>query len=189
MFKSEIELYQKSNYENDVSLKLMEHGKKEREINELRIPYKSLKQGELIDKVFNVGRNMNIHLILELNDFGYPPFSTLPALDINNEKLFLCESLTLNIKIIEAKNLPTEKSETYFRLYLLGIKPKEKLSEVRTRNAKKGPTPIWNEEYHFPIRSLGTDVLYIGLKERGSMGSENPISYYYLNVDSIIDSN
>jgi len=181
-----MEQYQfKYSYENLILLKLYEHGKKEVELDEIRIPYQSLKQGELIDKIFKFGKNYGIHLILELNDFGYPAFPNLPALDINNEKLFLCEALTLNIKIIEAKNLPTEKSETYCKLYLLGIKPKEKIGEVRTKNAKKGPTPYWNEEYHFPIRSLGTDVLCISLKERGTFGKENSISSYNLNIEDI----
>ena len=181
-----MEQYQiKYSYENEFILKLYEHGKKERELDEIRIPYKSLKQGELIDKTFTFGKNLGIHLILELNEFGYPSFATLPELDINKEKLFLCDALTLNIKIIEAKNLPIEKSETYCRLYLLGIKPKEKIGEVRTKNSKKGPTPFWNEEYHFPIRSLGTDVLYISLKERGTLGKENSLSYYNLNIRDI----
>ena len=79
-----MEQYQiKYSYENEFILKLYEHGKKERELDEIRIPYKSLKQGELIDKTFTFGKNLGIHLILELNEFGYPSFATLPELDIN----------------------------------------------------------------------------------------------------------
>ena len=181
-----MEQYQiKYSYENEFILKLYEYGKKERELDEIRIPYKSLKQGELIDKTFTLEINFGIHLILELNEFDYPSFATLQELDINKEKLLLCDASTLNIKIIEAKNLSIEKSETYCRWYLLGIKPKEKIGEVRTKNSKKGPTPFWNEEYHFPIRSLGTDVLYISLKERGTLGKENSLSYYNLNIRDI----
>ena len=172
-------------YENDAILKLYEHSKKEIELGELKIPYNSIKSDTVVDKIFNFGRNWNIHLILEIKDFGYPPFSTLPALDINKEKLFLCESLTLNVKIIEAKNLPSDKSETYCKLYLLGAKPKEKIGEVRTKNSKKGANPVWNEEYHFPIRSLGTDALCIELKQRGTMGREIATSSYILNTNTI----
>ena len=175
----------KYNFENDVLLKLYEHGKKEREIAQVRITYGLVSKTKIVDNTFNFADNMGIHLILELNEFGYPAFVGLPDLDINNEKLFLCQSLTLNVKIIEAKNIPSEKTEYYCRLYLLGIKPKEKIGEVRTKNAKKSPTPYWNEEYHFPVRSLGTDVLCISLKERGTMGKENSISSYYLNINSI----
>ena len=36
-----------------------------------------------------------------------------------------------------------------------------------------------------PIRSLGTYVLYISLKERGTLGKENSLSYYNLNIRDI----
>ena len=93
-----MEQYQiKYSYENEFILKLYEYGKKERELDEIRIPYKSLKQGELIDKTFTLEINFGIHLILELNEFDYPSFAALQELDINKEKLLLCDASTLNI--------------------------------------------------------------------------------------------
>ena len=65
----------------------------------------SFKNGVIEDKFYNIGKNGTIHLILEMNDFGYPPFSKLMPLGNNN--LTLCQSLMLNIQVIEANDIPS----------------------------------------------------------------------------------
>ena len=79
---------------------------------------------------------MNIHLILEMNDLGVPPFSTLLPLNMN-DKLFFCKTLTLNIQVIEAKDVPAMdrngKSDPFIKLYLLGPKPKDKIGEEKQK--------------------------------------------------------
>ena len=66
-------------------------------------------------------------------DFGYPKFAPLSPLNIN-EKLFFCKNYTLNIQVIEAKDVPAMDrcgtSDPYLKLYLLGSKPSEKICEV-----------------------------------------------------------
>ena len=175
-------------HESDVALKLFEHQKKEIEIGQVIIPYKSLQFGVITDKMFNVGKNGKIHLILEINDLGNQPFSSLPPLNIK-DNLFYCETFTLNIKIIEAKDIPAmDKSGTsdpYIRLYLLGAKPKDKICEVKTKTIKKTLNPIWNEEYHFPIKSLGTDVLHMSLKDWNGIGKDDPISTFDFYIKNL----
>ena len=74
-----------------------------------------------------------------------------------------------NIQVIEAKDVPSMDrnglSDPFIKLYLLGTKTKEKIGEVKTKIIKKSLTPVWNEEYHFPIKSLGTDVLHLSVKD------------------------
>ena len=92
----------KFSYEEMVILKLFEHGKKEIEIGELKFQFTFFKHGVIVDKEFTIGKKMNIHLILEMNDLGYPAFSTLLPLNMN-EKLFFCKTLMLNIQVIEQR--------------------------------------------------------------------------------------
>ena len=68
---------------------------------------------------------------------------------------------------------------------MLGIKQKEKIGEVKTKIIKKTLNPIWNEEYNFPIKSLGTDVLHLSLKDWDSFGKDDPISTYELKISSL----
>ena len=105
-------------YQETVILKLFEHGKKEVQIGEIRFPFQSFKFGQIEDKLFNIGKKGNIHLILEMNDFGYPKFSTILPLNAK-DKLFFCKNLTLNIKVIEAKDFPNNagKTDPFIKLY------------------------------------------------------------------------
>ena len=188
-----IEEYQiKYSFEEIVILKLFEHSKKEIEIGEICFPYQSFKHGSIQDQIFNIGKKGQIHLILEMNDFGYPSFSTLPPLNMN-DKLFLCKSLMLNIQVIEARDVPAMdrngKSDPFIKLYLLGSKPKEKINEVKTKVIKKTLNPVWNEEYHFPIKSIGTDVLHMSFKDWNGIGSDDPISTYDLEMNSLMLGN
>ena len=175
-------------YENDAILKLYEHSKKEIEKGEIRIPYKDLKYGEIIDRNFAIGKNGLIHLILELNDLGNVPFSTIPPLD-TKDNLSICKEFTFNIRIIEGRDIPgLDKkglSDPYIKLYLLGMKPKERNNEVKTKVVKKTLNPVWYEEYHFPIKSIGTDILHLSLKDSNSFGSDDPISTYDFNIKNL----
>ena len=76
-------------------------------------------------------------------------------------------------------------SDPYIKLYMLGIKEKEKIGEVRTKTIKKTLNPVWNEEYHFPIKSLRTDVLHISLKDYDKMKKDDGISTYDLHICSL----
>ena len=176
-------------YDTLVVLKLIEHGKKEVEIGELKLPYNYLKYGQIEDKMFNFGKNMNIHLVLEMTDLGLPKFATLLPLNMN-DKLFYCKNLTLNIQVIEGKDVPAMdrngKSDPFIKLYLLGPKPKDKIGEVKTKIIKKTLNPVWNEEYHFPIKSIGTDVLHMSFKDWNSFGKDDPISKYDLKISDLI---
>ena len=175
-------------YQETVILKLFEHGKKEVQIGEIRFPFQSFKFGQIEDKLFNIGKKGNIHLILEMNDFGYPKFSTILPLNAK-DKLFFCKNLTLNIKVIEAKDVPSMdrngKSDPFIKLYLLGPKQNDKIGEVKTKIIKKTLNPVWNEEYHFPIKSLGTDVLHMSFKDWNALGRDDPISKYNLEMKNI----
>ena len=130
-----------------------------------------------------------MHLILEMNYFGYPKFSTLPPLNMN-DKLFFCKNLTLNILVIEAKDVPAMDrngfSDPFIKLYLLGPKQNDKIGEVKTKIIKKTLNPVWNEEYHFPIKSIGTDVLHMSFKDYNTLGRDDPISKYDLYMKNLI---
>ena len=173
-------------YENTAILKLFEHKKKEIEIGDIRIPYKSLELGKISDSFYDIGKNGKIHLILELDEFGKKPFPTLNPL---NDNLIACKVMTLNIKIIEANDIPSMDlngfSDPYIKLYMLGKKEKEKIGEVKTKIIKKTLNPFWNEEYHFPIKSLRTDVLHMSLKDYDTIGRDDAISNYNLSIDSL----
>ena len=179
---------QYSNQETFI-LKLIEHGKKEIEIGQIILPYTSFKYGAVKDEIFNIGKKGQIHLIFELNDLGYPKFSTLLPLNMN-DKLFLCKTYMFNIQVIEAKDVPSMDrnglSDPFIKLYLLGPKPKEKIGEVKTKIIKKSLTPVWNEEYHFPIKSLGTDVLHLSFKDWNKLGKDDPISTFDIEMSSLI---
>ena len=176
-------------YQETVCLKLFEHGKKEIEVGELKFPFSFFKHGLIQDQIFTIGKNMNIHLILEMNDLGYPKFSTLLPLNMN-EKLFFCKTYMLNIQVIEAKDVPAMdrngKSDPFIKLYLLGPKSGDKIGEVKTKIIKKTLNPVWNEEYHFPIKSLGTDVLHMSFKDWNALGKDDPISKYDLYMKDLI---
>ena len=176
-------------FEETVILKLFEHAKKEILIGEIILPYQTFKQGQVIDQIFNVGKNWSMHLILEMNYFGYPKFSTLPPLNMN-DKLFFCKNLTLNILVIEAKDVPAMDrngfSDPFIKLYLLGPKQNDKIGEVKTKIIKKTLNPVWNEEYHFPIKSIGTDVLHMSFKDYNTLGKNDPISKYDLYMKNLI---
>jgi Ca2+-dependent lipid-binding protein len=64
------------------------------------------------------------------------------------------------------------------KLYLLGPKSGDKIGEVKTKTIKKTLNPVWDEEYHFPIKSFGTDVLHMSLKDWNAIGKDDPISKY-----------
>ena len=176
-------------YEETVILKLFEHGKKEIEIGEIILPFQSFKQGQIEDKIFNVGKNYSMHLLLEMNDFGYPRFATLPPINMN-DKLFFCKNLMFNIQVIEAKDVPAMdrngKSDPFIILYLLGQKTNEKIGEVKTKIIKKTLNPVWNEEYHFPIKSIGTDVLHMSFLDYNTLGKNDLISNYDFYMNNLI---
>ena len=112
-----------------IILKLIENKDKESEKGEIILNYKELKEQVIIDKAFKIGSRGNIHLIYEKNYLGNQPFKDLPFNAIK-EKYSKSEVFSLNIKILEAKDVPSMdlngKSDPYIKLYLLGIKPKEK---------------------------------------------------------------
>ena len=107
-----------------------------------------------------------------------------------NKKLYFCHNYTLNVQVFEAKDIPSMdkngKSDPFLRLYLLGPKPDDKIEKVQTQTIKKTLDPVWNEEYHFPIKSLGTDVLHMSLKNYNSIGKDDQISKYDLQVRDLI---
>ena len=97
-----------------------------------------------------------------------------------DDQLFYCPNYTLNIEVIEANDVPSMNSngtsDPYIKLYLLGPKPSDKIKEVQTKIIEKTLNPIWNEEFHFPIKSLGTDVLHMSFKDYKTIGKDDPIS-------------
>ena len=130
-----------------------------------------------------------MNILVEKNYLGNKPFEKYLPLN-SKEKLFLCEKYTLNMKVIEAKDLPAMdrngKSDPFLKLYLLGPKSGDKIEEVKTKTIKKTLTPVWNEEYHFNIKSLGTDVLHMSLKDWNAIGKDESISKYDLEISSLI---
>ena len=176
-------------YEETVILILFEHGKKEIEIGRIILPFQTFKHGQVEDKIFNVGKNYSMHLLLEMNDFGYPKFSTLPPINMN-DKLFFCKNLMFNIQVIEAKDVPAMdrngKSDPFMILYLLGQKTNEKIGEVKTKIIKKTLNPVWNEEYHFPIKSIGTDVLHMSFFDYNTLGKNDLISQYNFYMKNLV---
>ena len=59
-------------------------------------------------------------------------------------------------------------------------------AEVTTKIMKKTLNPVWNEEYHFPIKSIGTDVLHMSLKDWNAIGTNESISKYDLHMKTLI---
>ena len=107
-----------------------------------------------------------------------------------DDQLFYCPNYTLNIEVIEANDVPSMNSngtsDPYIKLYLLGPKQSDKIKEVQTKIIKKTLNPIWNEEFHFPIKSLGTDVLHMSFKDYKTIGKDDPISKYDLQIRDLI---
>ena len=178
-----------------IVLKLIENKEKESEKGEIIINYKEFKELVLTDKIYKIGSKGSIHIICEKNYLGNPPFNG-STLTIPKEKYYISQSFTLNIQILEAKNVPSMdlngKSDPYIKLYLLGMKPKEKIGEVKTKIIKETLNPIWNDEFHFPIKSIGTDVLHMSLKDYDTFGRDDKISTYdirmrYLNIGETYD--
>ena len=103
--------------------------------------------------------------------------------------IYLCKDLTLNIKVIEAKDVPAMDrggtSDPYLKLYLLGSKSNEKIGEVKTDIIKKTLNPVWNENFNFQIKSIGTDVLHMSFKDWNALG-DDPISTYDLQIRNLI---
>ena len=106
-----------------------------------------------------------------------------------SDKLYYCTNYTLNILVIEAKDVPSMDrnglSDPFLKLYLLGPKQNDKIGEVKTKILKKTLNPTWNEEFHFPIKSLGTDVLHMSFKDWNALGKDEPISKYDLQIRDI----
>ena len=171
-----------------IIIKLFEYKDKENEKGELIIDFKELKLQTPVDKIYKIGSKGTIHLICEKNYLGYHSFKGLPLLD-NKENSFISQSFTFNIKIFEANDVPSMdsngKSDPYIKLYLLGIKPKEKIGEVKTKIRFKTLNPIWNDEFHFPIKSIGTDVLHLSFKDYDTFGRDDKISSYDIYMKNV----
>ena len=175
-------------HSNKIFLKLFENKDKGKEIGEIKIDFSGLKDQEIIDKICKVGSKGTIHLIYEKNNLGNKKFLNLPSI-YETEKYKISDSFTFNIKIIEAKDVPSMdlngKSDPYIKLYLLGMKPKEKIGEVKTKIRIKTLNPIWNDEFHFPIKSLRTDILHLSLKDYDSFGRDDGISKFDLVINNL----
>ena len=106
------------------------------------------------------------------------------------EQIIYSQHHTLNIQVIEAKEVPSMDrnglSDPFLKLYLLGPKPNEKKEETKTKIIKKTLNPVWNEEFHFSIKSLGTDILHMSFKDWNSIGKDDPISTYELQIRDLI---
>ena len=178
-----------------IIIKLFENKDKESEKGKIEINFNELKDQVPIDKTFKIGSKGSIHIVYERNYLGNPPFGNLPLIN-PNENAIISETFTFNIKIYEAKNIASMdlngKSDPYIRLYLYGPKPKEKIGEIKTKIRFKTLDPYWNDEFQFPIKSIGTDILHMSLKDYDTFGRDDKISSYdiamlNLNVGEIRD--
>lgn len=172
-----------------IILKLYENKDKEIEKGEITINFKELIDKIPNDKIFKVDSKNSIHIIYEKNYLGNIPFQNLPLIN-KYDNSFITKSFMLNIKIIEATDVPSMdlngKSDPYIKLYLKGIKPKEKIAESKTKIRQKTLNSIWNDEFNFIIKSLGTDILHMTLKDYDSVGRDDKISTYDLNIQYLL---
>ena len=65
------------------------------------------------------------------------------------------------------------------------MKEKEKIEEMKIKIIKKTLKPVWNEEYHFPIKSLRKDILIMPFKNYDSIKKDDGISTYEVKICSL----
>jgi Ca2+-dependent lipid-binding protein len=68
------------------------------------------------------------------------------------------------VEVIEVKDLPKMNIFGKIDAYcLLQMKGQAKVN--KTKVMKKNYTPVWNEVFGFPVNDIGTDILYILIRD------------------------
>lgn len=128
------------------------------EMATLQIPLAALNAGKVKDQWFEMipcgraSKGGKIHLLIQLNYFGLPPFIESPV-------SLPPPNCVLNLKIIEAKDVPkmdVTKSDPYITIDLDGKKEK-------TKAIKGSLTPKWDETFTLAIAQPETAVLTLSL--------------------------
>ena len=83
--------------------------------------------------------------------------------------------MQLHVRVVEATDVPKMdifgKADPYCLLQLSSSK------EVRkTKVCETTYTPVWNQEFHFPVVNQATDVLHILMKDQDRGSADDPIS-------------
>ena len=142
----------------------------------LQIPLASLDPGKVKDQWFEMvpvkdGKKGGlIHLIVQLNYFGLPPFKEVPPVSGPGP-------YALNLRIIEAKDVPKMdlgKSDPLVRIEFEGNK-------ACTKIVKNTIAPVWDETFQFDINDLKTSVLYLKMFDHDVI-SDDPISNLEMGV-------
>lgn len=91
---------------------------------------------------------------------------------------------SLHIRIVEANDLPKMdvigSVDPYCQIQLNSMnQPKF------TKKKKQTKKPVWNEEFHFPVRDIYAETLYIVLKDYDKVSADDPISQIQIPLKSL----
>ncbi|KAH0785729.1 C2 domain containing protein [Histomonas meleagridis] len=156
--------------------------KKEKEVSTILIP-NDFQLNQIVEKVIEFPKTkISIKLIFNVNEYGKTAFESLPPLKPIES---VSDKVTLNIRIIEATDVPSMdpngKSDPYCKIKLLHRKEKP----LKTRIIKKTLTPVWYQDFHIEIKSLRTDVVKISLIDYDAIGSDDKIGYIEIPVSTL----
>ena len=96
--------------------------------------------------------------------------------------------MQLHVRVVEATDVPKMdffgKADPYCLLQLSSS------STVRkTKVCETTYSPVWNEEFHFPVTNQATDVLHILMKDRDRGCADDPISQIEIPLATLAQGN
>lgn len=116
----------------------------------------------------------------------YEPYGVPSRFPIVQQAGYLCQSPMLNVRIISAADIQAMdkngKSDPYIILYAQG---REAETKQKTKVVSKTLAPVWNEEFHIPIRSLQTDCVHFEMRDHDDVGKDDSISHFDLEIATL----
>ena len=164
----------------DIKVTLYQYVKgKETKLDSAMLTVSDLELGSVADKCLTMKAG-KVYFACNMEPQGVP--TKLPPVQQGG---YLCTSMTLNVRIIEAQDIQAMdrngKSDPYILFYQEG-KPK---ARQKTKIIPKTLSPVWNEEFHIPIKSIAGDVIHFSMRDHDDIGKDDKISFYDLSVATL----
>lgn len=135
--------------------------------------------GEILERSVDINGG-KIYFVLDHEPYGVP--SKLPVVQQSG---FLCPSMMLNVRIIGATDIEAMdkngKSDPYIVFWAKG----RETEKQKTKVISKTLAPVWNEEFHIPIKSIQTDTIHFEMKDHDDIGKDDSISFYDFVVSTL----
>ncbi|KAH0796506.1 C2 domain containing protein [Histomonas meleagridis] len=182
-WNEEFHFYVTDGLEDKFIVELWTTNKKEQQLSILTLPFSDFALGKNVEKTYDLPKTKSkISLIFNREEYGKPAFPGLPLLQPDG---YIGNTVTLNIRLIEGTDIPAMdlngKSDPYVKFAMLGRKDKP----VKSKIIKKTLTPVWNQDFHFEVKSIGTDTMKIGLFDYDEVGGDDKIGKYMLDISQL----